>query len=92
MWFMYVVKCSDGTLYTGITTDVRRRLHEHNHTKRGARYTRSRRPVSLVCTFVCDNRSQALQSEWRFKQLTRPQKDHAISERIFELLNLNPGM
>ena len=47
-WHLYVVRCSDGTLYTGVTTDLDRRLHEHNVTKRGAKYTRTRRPVELV--------------------------------------------
>lgn len=51
-WTVYMVRCKDGSLYTGITTDLHRRLQEHNSSKKGAKYTRSRRPVSLVYTRV----------------------------------------
>lgn len=73
-WFLYVVECSDGTLYTGITTDIDRRLHEHNCSKKGAKYTRSRRPVKLVYTDTFYNRSQATKAEIQFKKLTRKEK------------------
>lgn len=73
-WYLYVVRCADGTLYTGITTDLARRLHEHNHSARGAKYTRSRRPVALAGAWACASRAQAARDEWAFKQLTRPQK------------------
>jgi putative endonuclease len=71
---MYVVECADETLYTGITTEIERRIHEHNHTTRGAKYTRCRRPVELVASWSYDNHSQAASAEWHFKQLTRDQK------------------
>ena len=77
-WFMYVVKCSDGTLYTGITTDVMRRLHEHNGTKRGAKYTRARRPVKLVHCIDFNDRSSASKAEARFKRLSRKEKMEKI--------------
>ena len=48
MYYLYILKCSDGTLYTGITVDLKRRVGEHNTSKLGAKYTRSRRPVKLV--------------------------------------------
>ncbi len=73
-WYLYVVECADETLYTGITTDVVRRLHEHNHTSRGAKYTRARRPVELVATWSYESHSEAASAEWHFKQLTRAQK------------------
>ena len=73
-WHMYVVECADGTFYCGITTDVPRRLHEHNTTSRGAKYTRSRRPVSLVYEESHPNRSSASRAEIAFKNLTRIQK------------------
>lgn len=73
-WFMYVLQCADDTLYTGITTDLERRLHEHNHTPRGAKYTRCRRPVSLVASWEHESRSEAASAEWCFKQLTRNAK------------------
>ena len=56
-WLMYVVRCSDGSLYTGVTNNVKRRILEHNYGMRGAKYTRSRRPVDLVYTVDCDNQS-----------------------------------
>lgn len=73
-WYMYVVECADDTLYTGITTDVSRRLHEHNHTSQGARYTRSRRPVELVGVWSYAGRSEAASSEYAFKELARTEK------------------
>tara|TARA_Y100001973_G_C5169828_1_gene318350 strand:+ start:1034 stop:1288 length:255 start_codon:yes stop_codon:yes gene_type:complete len=80
MWFLYVVECADGTLYTGITTDVDRRLHEHNSTRKGAKYTRSRRPVILRAFCLCEDRSDALVKEIAFKKLSRKQKILEINE------------
>lgn len=73
-WFVYMVECCDGTLYTGCTTDVSRRLHEHNSTSRGAKYTRSRRPVMLRYHAACNSRSEALREELRIKRLSRADK------------------
>ncbi len=58
-WFVYLLRCADGSLYTGITTDLKRRLHEHNHTAAGARYTRARRPVELHYYEEAVDRSEA---------------------------------
>jgi len=75
MWFLYIVKCVDESLYTGITKDVARRIKEHNQSKRGAKYTRSRRPVNLACCYeVGLTRSSAMKEERRVKKLTRAQK------------------
>ena len=79
MWYLYVVRCSDGTLYTGITTDVTRRLHEHNVTKKGAKYTRARRPVELMYWIDFTDRSTASKAEFRFKKLSRKQKWDVIA-------------
>jgi len=79
VWYLYVVRCSDGTLYTGITTDVTRRLHEHNVTKKGAKYTRGRRPVELVYWIDFENRSTASKAESRFKKLSRKEKWEVIA-------------
>lgn len=74
-WAVYIVQCSDDSLYTGITTDVTRRVGEHNQdNNKGARYTRARRPVTLVYSEACDNRALASQREYAIKQLTRYQK------------------
>jgi len=74
-WFMYVVKCSDNSFYTGITTDITRRLHEHNTTSKGAKYTRSRRPVELIYWIDFEDRSTAAKAEARFKKLSRKEKE-----------------
>jgi putative endonuclease len=73
-WQVYMVCCRDGTLYTGITTDLVRRLAEHNSEKGGARYTRSRRPVVLVFSEPAASRSAAAQREWQIKKMTAAQK------------------
>ena len=73
MWYIYILECSDNTLYTGITTDINRRLLEHNSGK-GAKYTRNRKPVTLRALFEAKNRSEASKEEYRIKQLTREEK------------------
>ena len=77
---MYVVRCSDESLYCGVTTDLDRRIHEHNNTSKGAKYTRSRRPVELVYAGRCDGRSDALKKEWSFKTLKRSEKVALLNE------------
>ena len=79
-WYLYVVKCSDSTLYTGVTTDLNRRLTEHNTSLKGAKYTRKRRPVVLVYSKHYADRSQAQKAEYQFKSLTRKQKIKVINE------------
>lgn len=72
---MYILQCADNSLYTGITTDLQRRLEEHNnHNTKGARYTRHRRPVNMVYQELCSDRSHACQREYQIKQLTRSEK------------------
>ena len=71
---MYVVECVDSTLYTGISNDVGRRVLEHNTSKRGAKYTRSRRPVKLVYYQKYTDRSHAMRAESEFKKLGRSEK------------------
>lgn len=71
---VYVVACADATLYTGSAHNVFARIHEHNTTKAGAKYTRARRPVKLVYSKILPNRKAALKREAKIKQLTRKQK------------------
>ena len=71
--FVYIVKCSDGTLYTGWTSDPQRRLAAHNGGT-GARYTRGRRPVKLVYCEECGSKEEALSCEFRIKKLDRLEK------------------
>lgn len=79
-WQVYVLRCSDDTLYTGVTTDVERRVNEHNQdNKVAAKYTRMRRPVELVYTERCASRSEALKREHGIKKLTRQEKEILIS-------------
>ena len=79
LWFLYVVRCKDNTFYTGITTDITRRLNEHNSSKQGAKYTKTRRPVKLVYWTSFKNRSEAQKAEYRFKKLNRTQKEKIIN-------------
>jgi putative endonuclease len=80
MWFVYIVQCADQSLYTGSCTNVLRRLHEHNHDdKKGARYTKVRRPVQLVYQEECANRSTAGKREAAIKKLTRQKKLQLIN-------------
>lgn len=80
-WFVYILRCSDNSLYTGITIDLDRRLLEHNgDNQKGARYTRARRPVKLVYQEHFDNRSLASQRESALKKLSRQQKLALINQ------------
>ena len=74
MWYVYIVECADGTYYTGITTDVERRINEHNYSFKSAKYTRSRRPVKLVYVETSENRSTASRRESQIKKLNRSKK------------------
>lgn len=82
VWWLYVVRCSDGSLYTGVSTDVGRRLTEHNHSRRGAKYTASRRPVTLVIQWQMLDRSLALRAEYAFKALPKSAKETCVSEQF----------
>ena len=73
-FLVYVVECADGTYYTGWTTDLNRRLREHNVSKNGSRYTRARRPVALRYVEECASRSAALRRESAIKALSRQDK------------------
>ena len=77
-WHLYVLRCADGSLYAGITTDPERRLEEHNTSPKGARYTRARRPVELLRSWSVADRSTATKAERRFKALRRVQKQALV--------------
>ncbi len=79
-WYVYIVECADGSLYTGITTNIQRRVLEHNYSFKAAKYTRSRRPVRLVYRKEYENRSKASKEEARIKRLRRDQKKELIRE------------
>lgn len=75
--FVYIIECADGTLYTGYTTDIKRRLREHNE-GHGAKYTRGRTPVELRHVETFHSRSSALQREAAIQQLSRTEKDRLV--------------
>ena len=80
MYNLYILKCSDGTLYTGITTNLRRRVGEHGHSALGAKYTSSRRPVVIVYSQEYANRSSASKAEAKMKKLSRLAKLELIKK------------
>lgn len=80
IWWLYVLECSDGTWYTGITNDLQRRLARHADGT-ASRYTRSRRPVTLVHRERCRDRSSALRKESRIKALSRAQKQEYVAKK-----------
>jgi putative endonuclease len=72
-WFVYLVECSDSTLYCGITNNIELRIEKHNLGK-GAKYTKSRRPVKLLYFEIHINKSEASKREWQIKRLSRSEK------------------
>ena len=80
LWFVYVIRCRDGALYVGISTDVERRLSEHRDASgKGAKYLRGRGPLELVCSQAIGSRSQALMVESRFRRLSKGDKETLIA-------------
>ncbi len=80
MYYLYILLCADKTLYTGITTDLKRRVVEHNSTKLGAKYTASRRPVKMVFFKKFKNRSSASKEEAQVKKLKKSKKLELIKK------------
>ena len=78
-YFVYILECSDKTLYTGIATDVERRLDEHNNSDKGAKYTKIRRPLKLVYSEESQDRSSASKRENEIKKLSREKKLELIN-------------
>lgn len=78
-WFVYILRCADDSLYTGITTDLRRRARQHN-AGTAARYTRGRGPVHLLYHEICATRGLALRREAAIKALSRRQKERLLSQ------------
>ena len=77
-WFVYLLECADKSLYCGITTSLNRRVDEHNTSKKGAKYTRYRRPVRVVWSKSLNSRSEASKEEARIKKLSRKEKINLI--------------
>ena len=82
-WYVYFLRCSDNSLYTGITTDLDRRVFEHNNSnKLGAKYTRVRRPVKLVYSEKQINRQAASKREYELKQLKKTAKESLVTKQL----------
>ena len=81
MYYIYIIKCEGDLLYTGITTDVERRMNEHfTQSEKCAKFTRSHKALSLEALWSCENRSLASKLEYRIKQLSKPQKLKLIAD------------
>ena len=80
MWYVYILQCSDGTFYTGITEHLKERIGKHNAGK-GAKYTRSRRPVTLVFFEECESQLEAIKREIKIKKLSHYNKQQIIKWR-----------
>jgi putative endonuclease len=89
MWYIYILKCSDGKLYTGSTTDIERRLKEHNR-KKGGGFTRGRLPIKLAYKESCQNRSEAQKREAQIKKWTRQKKLALINRDLSKIKGHNP--
>lgn len=79
MYYVYMVECSDGTFYTGLAINVKKRVKEHNESKRGAKYTFVRRPVTLKYTEKVASRSDGLKREYQIKCLSRKEKAQLVN-------------
>lgn len=78
-WFVYFLRCNDNSLYAGITTDIERRLHQHNHSKLGAKYTRAKRPVTLAFIETAPDKSSASKREYQLRKLQKKEKELLVS-------------
>ncbi|GIW60218.1 MAG: hypothetical protein KatS3mg087_1284 [Patescibacteria group bacterium] len=83
-YFVYILICADQTLYTGIALNLKKRLQEHNDSQLGAKYTRTRRPVSLVYYEECESRSVACRREHQIKKLSRAEKMKLVESKFIE--------
>lgn len=81
MYYIYILECADNTFYTGITTDLERRVFEHNSSSLWAKYTKNRRPVTLIYSEKYENRSLASKREIEIKKLSKKQKNELIKKQ-----------
>jgi len=79
-WWVYFLRCSDNSLYAGVTTDIHRRVDEHNNSKLGAKYTRARRPVRLAYLESAASKSLACKREYQIRHLSKHQKEQLVSQ------------
>lgn len=85
MYYTYMLRCENNSIYTGITTDVKRRMEEHfNKDQKGAKYTKSHKPKKLECVWESENKILASKLEYRIKKLTKQQKEELIKRECLE--------
>lgn len=83
MYYVYIIRCSDNSLYSGSARDVTKRLKEHfDKSEKRAKYTKSHEPQSIEAVWKCQSKSDALKLEYRLKELTKAQKEKLISENV----------
>ena len=88
IWYVYLLRCSDNSLYAGITTDINRRLNEHNNSnKLGSKFTRVRRPVKLAYAEKAADRKTASRQEYQLKKLNKQKKEMLVSQ--FDLIHID---
>ena len=85
MYYTYMLRCENNSIYTGITTDVKRRMEEHfSKDPKGAKYTKSHKPIKLECVWESENKVLASKLEYRIKTLTKAQKEELIKNHTLE--------
>ncbi|MCW8936181.1 MAG: GIY-YIG nuclease family protein [Gammaproteobacteria bacterium] len=85
-WYVYLLRCDDDSYYTGITTDLKRRLYEHNNdNKKAAKYTRARRPLNIVYFELCQSRSDAGIREYEIRKLNRKKKNELANSMLSDI-------
>ena len=89
-WFVYMLECADGSLYTGVSNDLASRIDKHNAGK-GAKYTRSRLPVKLVYSETAPDRGEALKKEIKMKQLSRVEKLELLTDVQISIKQIGNG-
>ena len=83
MYYVYILRCSDNSLYTGSTSDIKRRFNEHFSQKpQGAKYTKSHQALSLEAVWECESKSDAMKLEFRIKQLTKEKKERLVKDNV----------
>lgn len=83
MYYVYIIRCTDNSLYTGSASDIVKRLKEHFGTsEKKAKYTKSHMPIKLEAVWRCKSKSDALRIEYRLKELTKPEKERLIAENV----------
>ena len=82
MWYVYIVRCNSDTLYTGITNDLEKRIFDHNNSKIWAKYTKSRRPVTLVWSQELEDKVSVMKLEYKIKRMTKEKKEKIIEQNI----------